>query len=139
MPIPGFTPQGQLPPGDHKATIKEVEERFTWTFGRRALYDGLVYVADNLTQRNVDIIWVDGSFVTNKERPRDVDVAYEVPDGTAPEHWGLFSPIRRHDLKKYMRVDLLPYWPGQDDIKQIFCHDRNGSEKGIIQLIWEAA
>ena len=139
MAIPSFTEVGLLPPGNHEATLKEIEERFVWSYGRKVIYDGLVFVTDQLNSSNVTTIWVDGSFVTAKVRPRDVDVAYEVPAETDPYQWGLLSPDRRRDLKKYQRVDLLAYWPGQSAIIDYFCEDRDGTAKGIIQLIAEAA
>lgn len=137
--IPAFTGAGLLPPGDHGATLKEIEDKFVYNYGRKVIYDGLIFVTDQLNANSVNAIWINGSFVTAKERPRDVDVAYEVPSGADPYQWGLLSPNRRKDLKKYQRVDLLMYWPGQAEIKDVFCHDRNGTSKGIIRLLAEAA
>jgi Family of unknown function (DUF6932) len=140
MAIPPFEePSGLLPPGDHEATLAEIRDRFCWNYRRREIYRGLEYVTNELVSHQVDKIWVDGSFVTKKERPGDVDVAYEVPDGADPNDWGWLSPPRRRDLKKVHRVDLLPDWPNQLQMNRWFCRDEDGNEKGIIRLITDAA
>ncbi len=140
MAIPAFVaPSGALPPGEHEATLKEISSALTWNYSRRVIYSGLEFVVNELTAHSVDVIWVDGSFVTNKDRPRDVDVAYEVPSGGDPDGWGLLSPARHNDLKRYQRVDLYAYWPGQPQIKEFFSTDRNGAPKGIIRLVAAAA
>lgn len=140
MPIPAFVePSGFLPPGNHAATLAEIQDRFCWNYRRKEIYKGLEYVTGELISHKVDKIWVDGSFVTKKERPGDVDVAYEVPDEADLATWGWLDPRRRSDLKKFHRVDLLPDWPGQAQINSWFCSDQDGNEKGIIRLIADAA
>jgi hypothetical protein len=140
MAIPPFDEStGLLPPGDHEATLIEIEGRLCWNYRRKEIYRGLEYVAGELVSHHVDKIWVDGSFVTRKERPGDVDVAYEVPEGGDPEGWGWLSPQRRGDLKKIHRVHLFPDWPGQPQLNRWFCSDKDGNDKGIIRLITDAA
>ena len=140
MAIPAFgEATGLLPPGDHEATLIEIQDRLCWNYRRREIYRGLEYVAGELISHDVETIWVDGSFVTRKERPGDVDVAYELPDGTDPDGWGWLSPGRRRDLKDVYRVHLFPDWPNQPQMKNFFCKDKNGHEKGIIRLILDAA
>jgi hypothetical protein len=140
MAIPQFEESsGHLPPGDHEATLAEIRDRLCWNYRRREIYRGLEYVAGELVSHSVEKIWVDGSFVTRKERPGDVDVAYEVPYSADPDDWGWLSPGRRRDLKKFHRVDLLADWPNQPQINRWFCSDKDGNAKGIIRLITEAA
>jgi hypothetical protein len=135
MAIPAFEQStGLLPPGDHEATLAEIYDRLCWNYRRKEVYQGLEYVAGELRSHQVAQIWVDGSFVTNKDRPRDVDVAYEVPEGANPDDWGWLSPARHRDLKKFRRVDLHQDWPGQPKMYKFFCHDRNGTPKGIVRL-----
>jgi hypothetical protein len=137
MSIPSFVgPAGLLPPGDHEATLSEIKERFCWNYRRTVIYNGLEYVVGELTNQRVTIIWVDGSFVTSKERPRDVDVACEVPAGGDPATWGWCSPQRQKDLKNAQHVHLFHCWCGQQrSIKDFFCQDRDGTSKGIIRLM----
>jgi hypothetical protein len=140
MAIPEFEEShGLLPPGDHEATLAEIQARLCWNYRRKVIYSGLEYVAGELISHHVEKIWVDGSFVTKKERPGDVDVAYEVPDDADPGEWGWLSPQRHDDLKKVRRVDLWADWPNQPQMNRWFCSDENGNEKGIIRLITDAA
>jgi hypothetical protein len=138
--IPPFEEaSGLLPPGDHEATLAEIQDRFCWNYRRREFYRGLEHVAGELISHRVEKIWVDGSFVTKKERPGDVDVAYEVPEGADINDWGWLAPRRRRDLKKVQHVDLLPDWPNQPQMNRWFCGDIDGNIKGIIRLIADAA
>jgi hypothetical protein len=138
--IPAFEEStGLLPPGEYQASLAEIREVLCWNYRRREIYNGLEYVAGELRSHQVDQIWVDGSFVTSKERPRDVDVAYEVPPGADPDGWGWLSPARHNDLKKFRRVDLHQDWPGQQQMSKFFCQDRNGTQKGILRLLADAA
>jgi hypothetical protein len=100
------------------------------------IYSGLEFVVGELASHQVTTIWVDGSFVTSKERPGDVDVACEVPAGADTATWGWCSPQRQKDLKKVQRVHLFHCWIGQQpSIKDFFCKDRDGTPKGIIRLV----
>lgn len=138
--IPPFEePAGLLPPGEYKASLVEIRETLCWNYRRREIYSGLEYVAGELRSYQVDRIWVDGSFVTNKERPKDVDVAYEVPRDADPDDWGWLSPGRHRDLKRFRRVDLHQDWPGQPRMSRFFCQDRDGTSKGILLLVPDAA
>ena len=138
--IPPFEKStGLLPPGEYEASLAEIRETLCWSYRRRVIYGGLEYVAGELRSHQVDRIWVDGSFVTSKERPGDVDVAYEVPQNSDPDDWGWLSPVRHNDLKKFRRVDLHQDWPGQPRISNYFQQDRDGTPKGILRLVADAA
>ena len=78
MPIPSLTAIGLLPAGTHDCTIDEIKN----TFGvfrssdRRILmtqkleeYLGLLKTADV-----GELLYVDGSYVTGKEEPGDIDL-----------------------------------------------------------------
>lgn len=78
MPIPNFNEAGELPPGEHEATLGEIAERFGKSNPqRRKLMAGLRKAARNLFGANVRNIWVDGSFVTNKAHPNDIDGVWD--------------------------------------------------------------
>lgn len=144
MPIPSFDPEtGALPPGDHLATLEEVNRAFGWTFRRRELLRELGHVIEFLRDKGVLRIWIDGSFVTDKDRPNDVDVLYEAPPDVDARTWGIHSPRRRRDLKELTRIDL---WkapapqpvsdrPGKtQSLHDFWSTDREGRETGFILL-----
>jgi hypothetical protein len=147
MPIPPVDKTtGYLPAGDHVATLEEVKDRFASNTKRRALFLGLEYVVAELRDRGVLRIWIGGSYVTDKERPGDVDVIYEVPPGVKVGGWGELAPAQRAQLKKTRDVDL---WkspspqPGKKqtlpfiDIKDHFASDRDDRPKGLVELVEE--
>src|SRR5262249_53967663 len=70
-------PYGILPPGIHKADLRELAERFASNPKRAWLYDGIVAVADALRVGGCKGIYIDGSFVTGKEEPGDFDGCWD--------------------------------------------------------------
>jgi uncharacterized protein DUF6932 len=82
VPIPGFRPDGYLSPGVHVATEEEVTRRFGRTSGRRRLLL-MARVSEWLTLSRAvgaERLLLDGSFVTAKPDPRDVDAVCWLPD-----------------------------------------------------------
>ena len=74
MAIPKFNTYGLLPPGIHPATMGEVENVFAFSAKRRSLIeDGLKPVAKELAKMGASELYVDGSFVTEKPSPNDID------------------------------------------------------------------
>ena len=81
--LPSFTDDGVFPPGDYEMTFEEVRESFlvtgdglsvTWDSGWRAwLVDNLEIMVDQLHQVGVWEIFIDGSFVEEKDHPNDID------------------------------------------------------------------
>ena len=71
--IPPPNAIGELPPGVHAATLAEVETVFATTPRRRLLFEGLRQALENLARAGVRRVFIDGSFVTTKANPNDVD------------------------------------------------------------------
>lgn len=134
---------GYLPAGVHQAALEEIEDRFGGSYGRKQLLAGLRHVVEQLRALGVVEIWVDGSFVTDKARPKDVEVVYKAPAGADTDSWGLLSFGQRDLLKKYHKVDLWPFPSPQplphnpfktQTIVEFFSTDRSGIEKGVVLL-----
>jgi len=144
MSIPPLDPTtGYLPPGDHPATLDEIRERFGIGMRRRELMDALQDVVRQLESYGVTVVLVDGSFVSDKRRPSDVDVLYAPPAGGDPTTWGLLAPSRRDDLKRYRRIDLWPApspqpsrrsFGGSISLKEMWEYDRDGVHKGLLLI-----
>jgi hypothetical protein len=75
--IPAPNASGELPPGIHTATLAEVEAVFSTTPRRRRLFEGLRRAVQNLQVAGVRRVFIDGSFVTTKADPNDVDGCWE--------------------------------------------------------------
>lgn len=147
MTLPSFNEHGYLPEGDHEADLDEIEERFGQGRRRREIVTGLRSVIALLSAHGVLDIWLDGSFVTDKLRPSDVDVVYRVRPGGDKGDWPDVGPSQRHRLKRDYRVDLWRYPSPQPmknafganeslliTIKQFFETDDEDIPKGMVKV-----
>lgn len=74
MPIPRLTAGGELPPGVHRASLQEIEAAFGVRNARRQrLMRGLKGALALLKAGDVPKVFIDGSFVSAKDEPNDVD------------------------------------------------------------------
>jgi hypothetical protein len=70
-------PHGILPPGIHRAGLEEVETRFVYTPHRAWLFQGIQAVMAALEAAGCMKVYLDGSFVTGKEHPRDYEGCWD--------------------------------------------------------------
>ncbi len=84
MSIPPIDPStGNLPPGIHDATWKELVAAFGGTPHRQHLLAGLRRALESLRGAGCRRAYVNGSFVTSKDLPGDFDGCWE-PQGVDP-------------------------------------------------------
>jgi hypothetical protein len=145
MTIPRFDANGNLPPGVHKATVRQVVRRFGWNGRRRRVCAGLEEALANLVGAGVERVWIDGSFVTAKELPNDVDGCWDyVPERIDVSRLDPvfldFDPPRIAMKKKY-GVDFMISWVRLADpeaeggtVLDFFQRDEDGNAKGILLL-----
>lgn len=76
--IPNFDAQGLLPEGVHPATWKEVRERFGGNERREELLKKLREALKLLGAAGCRRVYIDGSFVTTKQMPNDIDVCWDI-------------------------------------------------------------
>ena len=92
MALPELTADGLLPVGDHTLTISELRASYLvtgegvdapgWAGAWRAeLVDNLEPFVRQLWQVGIERIFVNGSFVTSKPRPEDIDGYWECEVG----------------------------------------------------------
>jgi hypothetical protein len=81
MSIPSLTPDGLLPPGVHVTDLPEVGRAFGSSNPRRAaLFQKLEqFIAVAETFALFKAVFIDGSFVTDKDAPGDIDAVLELP------------------------------------------------------------
>lgn len=137
-----FTKTGNLPPGIHMATWKEFQERFGYNQKRIWLLDGLKMLLSELRKVRCSAVYVDGSFVTNKEIPRDYDLCWKM-EGVLIED--LDPVLTNYTLQGKARMEE----KYRGDIRgaefsvretgasylEFFQYDRDGKAKGIVELI----
>jgi hypothetical protein len=137
--IPAFDKRGYLPAGiPVKATWEELVARFATTEHRRHLLDGLENALKNLKQAGCRKVYVDGSFITNKEKPGDWDACWELDgvDITLVDAVILDADRIPDRMKAKYFGDLFlqaPRLPGGNFVGR-FQQDRNGLKKGIILI-----
>lgn len=123
MPIPRTNEYGLLPPGIHPCTLSEAESFFCWNDHRRALWLKFQHVMDEFRAFGFHHpLFLDGSFVTDKEIPGDVEVIMDVAhvDDYAAGLVVLFC-FRHHDrLHAEWAVDLYPNIKGENDFSLYF-------------------
>ncbi len=76
--IPSFESSGNLPSGEHEARWDEFVDRFGTTPYREELIDYLRQAIHDLRAYGCKTVYVDGSFVTRKQTPRDYDCCWDL-------------------------------------------------------------
>jgi len=143
--ILSFDERGNLPPGIHPATWDEIVQRYAITEHRAALLDGCGQAVASLRAAGCPCVYLDGSFVTDKEAPGDFDACWEA-SGVDPD---LLDPVlldfndRRAAQKARYGGELFPAQvaaePGGTVFLTYFQRDRQtGEPKGIVALDLEA-
>ena len=129
-----------LPPGVHDATLDEIEQRFAVSDHRKELFSGLKKGIDNLRQAGCKIVFLNGSFVTDKAVPNDYDACWD--------HQGVIiaklDPVflvfekKREKQKKSYYGEYFPAFALADGVinfYEYFQFDKyTGKAKGIIKI-----
>jgi len=139
--IPAPNALGELPPGIHTATLEEVEAVFAKTPRRRTLFDGLRRAMQNLKATGVRRVFIDGSFVTTKANPNDVDGCWEWSEDV---NLDLLDPVfldfsrQRQAMKEKYGLDFfLANWVEAGSgltFLDFFQLNRSDEPKGIVML-----
>ena len=139
--IPQFQSTGLLPPGIHTAAWREVEARFGFTPKRRRLLAGLRQALLLLQRAGCRRVYLDGSFVTTKPNPGDIDVCWAIA-GVDPEVLDAvfldFSQSRARQkarfLCEFFPADLPEGLSGKTFL-EFFQRDKTtGLPKGLVTL-----
>jgi hypothetical protein len=131
--IPAFNEHGYLPPGVHAARLDEIERRFgRATKARRELMECFGWLLDMVRKDDVVRVIVDGSFVTSKPRPVDVDCVILMGPTFATHD------ISIHEWKTPLpcvHVEIADPPILNRYVSEIFAFDRWGRPKGMTELI----
>jgi len=139
--IPEFNGDGLLPEGVHSATWEEVIERFGSNEQRLQLLDGLTAALDLLRAAGCRRVFINGSFVTAKRRPNDIDVCWDSsgvdPDALDPVFLDFAN--ERAAQKARFGAEFFPTEIYESITKNTFLEffqvdKQTGAAKGIIEL-----
>ena len=132
---------GNLPIGIHVATWEELGKCCATTQHRKRLMGGLRAAARELARNGCVLLYVDGSFITEKEIPGDYDGCWDMRGvnlRTLDPILLTFSAHRAAQKAKYLGELFpaqLPNGPSGVTFLQFFQIDKvTGDAKGIIAL-----
>lgn len=140
--IPEFDENGNLPPGIHFCEWDEFKDRFATNFTRQRMIDGLELAMRQLQAAGCRTIYINGSFVTSKERPGDFDACWDPEDvdydylrKNAPR---LLNHLDRNAQKSQYKGELFRSAQPVGDYGltslEFFQRDRPLNPKGIIAI-----
>ena len=149
--IPAFDPNtGGLPPGSHQATLGQIGRRLGFTPRRRWLLKGLRVAVEAFWAADIQEIYNDGSFCTEKPDPGDIDGYWVEPDE------GVYDRIDPYWIDfELVLVPLVCKWkwrmwseygveffihPAMQATPELgfpefFRQDRDGQPRGVIQVV----
>lgn len=111
LPIPPLTEHGVLPVGVHKCTMAEIEAAFVYNERRKGIWQKLGEYLELLKPiKEIRVLYIDGSFTTDKEEPKDVDIVIEFTGfmkmlKLLEEHRTLFD---NETVKQNYPIDIYP-------------------------------
>ena len=88
-----FLDNGCLSPGIHVMQWVDFLDQFSFSPKRKILLEGLERAVDILRQCGCTVIYIDGSFVTNKLEPNDYDACWEGELGLVVPNMKIIEPI----------------------------------------------
>jgi hypothetical protein len=145
MPIPALDPRGFLPPGLHACSLDEIEARFgsfQESDRRVRLHAALVrYAAEARASRMIRALVVDGSFVTGKAEPGDIDLVVvlggTIPRGDLPPF--AYNAISKRRIKAMYPFDVVVVPDGGDAYQaavEFFAQIKHqpGAVKGLLRV-----
>jgi hypothetical protein len=149
MPIPELNQDGFLPEGIHEASLEEVRERigrFQRTDRRPALFAKLsTYMAEVRASGLVVAVIVDGSFVTAKDEPSDIDLILVLRpdhDDQADLKPFEYNAVMKHVVRRRFRFDVVSAREGTAEYEKSLnffqrVRDRSDLRKGVIKVTYD--
>jgi hypothetical protein len=130
-----------LPPGVHDASLEEVRERFATNETRSRLFEGFIKACQSLANAGCKVLYLDGSYVTEKRNPGDYDVCWDLSGGVDESKvdpvFFDFSYARKYQKRKYSG-EFFPssfLADGVMTFAEYFRVDKEtGLKKGIIRI-----
>jgi hypothetical protein len=131
--IPEFNEDGYLPPGIHRAPLEEIAARFGQESElRQVQMESLRWLVDLAQRAGVQRIVVNGSFVTDKLEPNDVDcvllIGADFPRDAEAET-ELLAGL------PFINLELVDAEGFQQFTEKTFATDRNLVPKGMVEVI----
>ncbi len=146
MPIPNLNERGLLPPGIHDCSVEEIGARFGTfqsTDRRPRLHRRLRAFLEEVRSTNLVVaVIVNGSFVTSKPDPGDIDLILVLPsthDFSVALPPMAYNVLSRRRVRRRYRFDVLA---AREDAREYVeyleyfqqVRGRPGDQKGILRI-----
>jgi len=146
MPLPALDPDGLLPAGVHEASLEEIGKRFgrfVETERRVQLQDALVrFTAEARATGLIAALIVNGSFMTGKAQPEDIDIIVVLRQGVdftmefKPHEYNVLSARR---VKRRYPFDVRYATPEAGTLDPMIAffaevRGRPGLRKGMVKV-----
>lgn len=126
MALPEFTNYGILPEGIHECSIAEAEQALVKDGRRRDLWQKLIAFIDWVRPMGIfQYIYIDGSFLTDKSDPKDIDLVLEFTQNNScnlsvvdPQVFNHFYVVNTFSLDVYFAPTFIP--PYVNDLREFF-------------------
>jgi hypothetical protein len=131
--LPEFDEHGYLPPGVHRATFEEVAARFGWQSElRRIEIESLGWLIELVRKAGGERLIVNGSFVTAKLEPNDVDCLVlagpDFPRDRVAESQMLAGI-------PFVEVQVVVQETFDVFLERVFFRDRKRNPKGVVEVV----
>ncbi|MFW0717600.1 DUF6932 family protein [Pedobacter sp. N23S346] len=143
--IPLFDEEGYLPSGIYEASLTKFEAHFSTNLVRKNIFQGFLRLIADLKKVGCGTVFVDGSYVTRKEYPKDIDVCWDdrgldlnLVIAALPILWDLQHPRDRQ--QRQYRADVFPAFVTENGSKKMFLDffqqikGEEHKQKGIIKI-----
>lgn len=133
-----------LPPGEHPATLEEIKSLLAFNPHRLNLFQGLESAAILLAQSGCKYLYLDGSYVTEKDIPSDFDACWDMNEVNFNTLDSIFWDIKEGTAAQKARFggELYPNCIELDSgllFKDFFKNEKHtNKEKGIILIDLQA-
>ena len=132
--IPDFNDRGYLPAGIHPASLVEIEARFGLESElRRVQMESLRWTVDLAWRAGAHRIVINGSFVTDKWEPNDVDCVLLIDDNDYP-----LDRSANEELLEglpFLTIEFANAKKFTEFTREFFGTDRVGIPKGLIEVM----
>ena len=139
--IPEFDSSGNLPPGIHSATWRQITAWLGFTPRRKKLLKGLREALVLLEAAGCRLVYLDGSFVTSKVEPGDFDACWGVDYVNAGKLDSVFFDFTNSRARQKQRFfgefipAELPEGGSGKTFLEFFQTDKeSGHSKGILAI-----
>jgi len=131
--IPAFDDEGYLPPGIHLATVQEISAPFGRESElRRVQMESLLWLVELARRAGAQRIVVNGSFVTDKLEPNDVDCVLLVEEGFPRDEAAEAELLRG---LPFVNMELVDQEAFEQFTEKTFSTDRDLVPKGMIEVM----